>query len=523
MEEFIRKHGSQVVGVLSGWDRIRFRGTLRVLSVVPGLFSWLVEQGVLLKEFKGFALALTERLKTSIEGVAAAAERKIVYLASSALSKEALVQELLRREKIEHGLVCVFSCVEPCRSFDIFRDPVKKHIDLKSSLRKCLHWYLYFLHPIWGLCHVRIQSWLPYTVHVCMNGREWLCRSLATAGIGFQRRDNCLIDVADLTEAQRLLDVQPWADWSGGLTALLHEACPALSELSMRSSPLQRYWSADETEWATDVMFRSPAALSALYPSLIRHAMTTFSSRDVMRFLGRTALPREGGVYPRFQGEVVSDLRRRPEGMRIKHRLNANSIKMYDKQGSVLRIETTINDARDLRIHRVSEADPSGPKKLRKLRKGVVDLPRRAAVSHAANKRYLESLAAVETSTPLGAALDRISQPVTLSGHRCRGLHPLVGDDARLAEYLLRGEFAINGFRNRDLRALWFSPTDDALEIRRQSAKIGRLLRLFRSQGLIYRVKGTHRYQLAAEGRRILPAFVAARNANTTKLQELAA
>ena len=107
------------------------------------------------------------------------------------MSKEALVHELLRREKIEQGLVCVLSCVEPCRSFDIQRDPVKRHIDLVSQLRKCLHWYLDFIHPVWGLCHIRIQSWLPFTVHVCVNGREWLCRELTQAGIGFQRRDNC--------------------------------------------------------------------------------------------------------------------------------------------------------------------------------------------------------------------------------------------------------------------------------------------------------------------------------------------
>jgi hypothetical protein len=523
MDQFITKHRSQVVGVLSGWDRIRFRGTLRVLAVVRGLFSWLLEQGVLLKEFKGFALTLTERLKSSVEGVAAAGGRKIEYLASSALSKEALVQELLRREKIDQGLVCVFSCVEPCRSFDIHRDPVKKHIDLAPSLRKCLHWYLYFVHPVWGLCHVRIQSWLPFTVHVCVNGREWLCRSLATAGIGFARRDNCLVDVADVAEAQRLLDAQPWADWSHGLNAVLYEACPALCGLTMRGSPLRYYWSADETEWATDVMFRSPAALRALYPSLIRYAMTTFGSRDVMRFLGRRRFPQDEGVGARFQGEVVSDLRQRPEGMRVKHRLNANSIKMYDKQGSVLRIETTINDARDLRVHRASETDPAGPKRLRPLRKGVVDLPRRAAVSQSANQRYLESLAAVETPLPLGTALDRLSQAVTAHGHRCRGLHPLVGDDARLAEHLLRGEFAINGFRNRDIRALLFGQTNDAKEGRRQSGKVGRLLRLFRDHGLIYRVKGTHRYQVSADGRRTLPAFLAARNANATKLQELAA
>src|SRR5262249_45423141 len=104
----------------------------------------------------------------------------------------------------------------------------------------------------------------------------------------------------------------------------------------MKGSPLRHYWSADETEWATDLMFRSSKALAELYPGLLRHAMTTFSSSDVMRFLGKEGVPRVAGVHPTLQGEVVSDLKRRPEGVRIKHRVNSNSIKMYDKQGSVL-------------------------------------------------------------------------------------------------------------------------------------------------------------------------------------------
>jgi hypothetical protein len=519
VDQFITKQRTQVRGVLSGWDRIRFRGTIRVLAAVPGLVTWLREAGVLFKEFAGFAEGLTDRLKASVEALAAAAGRKIEYLASTALSKEALVQELLRREKIERGVVAVYGVVEPCRSFTLVRDPEKKHLDLVKSLRKCLHWYIYVMHPLWGLCHVRIQSWLPFTVHVCVNGREWLCRELAALGIGFTQRDNCLIDVEDVAVAQQLLDAQPWADWSGELNRLLEAVCPAACGWSMHGRPLEYYWSADQTEWATDVLFRSPQALASLYPSLIRHAMTTFGSRDVMRFLGRVQLPQRGGVYARFQGEVVTDLQQRPEGLRIKHRLNANSIKMYDKQGSVLRIETTINDPSDMRVHRASETDPTGPKKLRRLRKGVVELPRRAEVSQAANRRYLQALAAVDTPTPLGPVLERLAEPVRQNGHRSRGLHPLSGLDARVTEALLRGEFSINGFRNRDLRALLFGPSTDAAEARRQSGQVSRLLRLFRDHGLISRVKGTHRYQLTKQGRRVLPATLAARQANTTKLQ----
>lgn len=521
MQSFLRIHEANIKGVLSGFDRIRFLGTFRVLSAIPGLFTWMNEQRVLLKEFRSFSLGLTDKLRQSVESVAAAAGQSIRYLASSMLSKEELVRELLRRENIQEGLVCVLSCVEPCRSFEIRRDPVKKHIDLSSALRKCLHWYLYFQHPLWGLCHVRIQSWLPFAVHVCINGREWLCRELEAEGIGFQRRDNCLIGVADETRAQQLLDAQPWAKWSDLLQTLLRQACPALCQMTMRGMPLRHYWSAAETEWATDVMFRSPSDLAALYPTLIRHGISTFSSPDVMRFLGRRNFGENGGVPQRFEGEIVSDIKHRPEGVRIKHRMNGNSIKMYDKQHSVLRVETTINSTRDFRVHRASETDPHGPKKLRTLRKGVVDLPCRANISQAANQRYLESLAAVDAPIPLSQTIERLAQPVKRDDGRARGLHPLTGMDATLVEHMLRGEFAINGFRNRDLRALLFSNGTKQENLRR-SAQVGRLLRIFRLHGLIRRVKGTHRYHLTAVGRRILPTLHTVRFTNIEKLRQLA-
>jgi hypothetical protein len=523
MRKFIKKHQRDIIGVLSGWDRVRFRGTIRMLAYIDGLLGWLNHMRVLFKDFKQFSMELTDSLKQSVLEVAQAAGQSVRYLASSGLSKEELVQELLRREGMSEGLVCVLSCVETCQSYDIHKNRQTKHIDLVPARRKCLHYYLYFLDPVLGLCHVRIQSWLPFTVHVCINGREWLCRELQQAGIGFNRSDNCLLAVDDLAAAQQLLDAQPWADWTGMLNRLLQRSCPSLLSLPLAGRFHEYYWSADETEWATDVMFRSPAALAQRYPSLLRHGIETFSSRDVMRFLGRTRLPARGGVDVRFNGQVVSDLKERPEGIRIKHRMNKNSVKMYDKQGSVLRIETTINDARDLSVYRASESDPRGPKKWQRLRKGVVDLPRRAKVSQSANARYLTALAEADTATPLGKLADAVGAPVLTASRRFRGLNPLSGPDAAVATILLRGEYTLNGFRNRDVRELLHPPTTCPLERRRKSSQVSRLLRLFREHGLIRRLKGTQRYQLTAVGRRTLPAFIAARNANTEKLNALAA
>ena len=155
------------------------------------------------------------------------------------------------------------------------------------------------------------------------------------------------------------------------------------------------YWSVLQSEWATDVMFRDAETLQRLYPKFVWHGLVTFLSPDVMLFLGRNIPPR-GHVPPALQSEMVSDFKRRPEGVRIKHRLDANSVKMYDKQGSVLRVETTINDAAGFKVFRSSEGKPEKGGKWLPMRKGIADLHRRCEVSHASNRRYLRTIVLVQ-------------------------------------------------------------------------------------------------------------------------------
>jgi hypothetical protein len=282
------------------------------------------------------------------------------------------------------------------------------------------------------------------------------------------------------------------------------------------------YWSVFQSEWATDVMFRDPETLARIYPPLVRHGIQAFASPDVMRFLGQK-IPAHGHVDGRFKGEIVSDMRHRPEGIRIKHRVNTNSVKLYDKQGSVLRFETTINRPKDFKVYRPKEGDSRGERAWRPMRQGVADLHRRAKVSQAANDRYAEALAAVDISTPLGKQVAGLCQPAELSGRRLRALRPWSPEDFALLKTVNQGEFVINGLRNRDLRELLCEPTDSPVERRRQSARISRQLRLLRAHGLLKKVPHTHRYQLTIMGRQTITALLTAHAASTQRLAELAA
>lgn len=520
MSTFIERHRDSVTGVLSGFDRIRFRGTLRWLCYADGLGRWLSVMKVLLKDFSGLTRRITEGIRIAAESIAAAAGRPVRYLASPAQSKEDAARAIAAQDRIQEGLICVLTAVEPCRSFRIGRDRERKHLVLQGALRKCLHYYFYWIHPQWGFCHARLQSWLPMSVQVCLNGREWLARQMDAAGLGYTRRENTFTRLEDAAAAQRLMDEQLRVDWAAALDRLLPQFHPTLTHWVGQTADAGYYWSIQESEWATDVMFRDAPALARLYPHLIRHATTHLGSRDVLRFLGKR-VPAQG-VDPRFAGEVVSDLRQRPEGLRIKHRVNANSIKMYDKQGSVLRVETTLNDPHDLRVFRRKEGDHRGPKAWRILRRSVADTHRRAQVCQAANERYLESLATAQASTPLGELAADLCRPVRWKKQRVRALNPLAAADAALLEAIARGEFLVNGFRNRDLRERLYGPNNDPALARRQSAAVSRALRMLRAHGLIRKVAKTHRYLLSPKGQQCVTALLAARAADTARLTQAA-
>lgn len=277
-----------------------------------------------------------------------------------------------------------------------------------------------------------------------------------------------------------------------------------------------------ESEYATDVMFKTPQALARLYPALLRHGIQHFGSVEVLRFLGQQ-VPASGRVHGHFKGEIVSDLKHRPEGVRLKHQANGNSIKLYDKQGSVLRVETTLNRPHEFRVYRASERDPQGRLKWQVLRKSVGDLHRRAEICEAANHRYLDALASVSGKTVAGELAAAVCQPVIRDGRRHRALNPWSAHDAALLGAISRGQWAINGFRNRDVReALYANPAEGA-EQRRQAGRVTRLLGLLRAHGLIKKVSGTHRYLVTASGRRIVTALLAARQADVEQLSALAA
>jgi len=475
--------------------------------------TWLLRQDVLVKDFKPFALALTEKIKATAKATAEAARRPWRYLLGGGESKEDLARAIAQRDKVKSGLIAIFSAVEPCTSYTVRGNRQTKRLDLVLQPSRCTHLYHYFLHPVFGVMHVRVQTWLPFAVDVCLNGREWLARQMSEEGLRYNKRGNCFVRISDPMRAQQLCDEQLKTDWVKALDGLLDTTLPIHRQLG---APIGQsyYWSASQTEYATDVMFRDARTLAQFYPQWLHHGIRTFGSTEVLRYLGRRS-------PAAFRGDIATTLKQRPEGVRLKHMVNGNSLKMYDKEGQVLRVETTIVNPRDFRVYRPSELEGTKNKWLR-MRSGVADLWRRAEVSRAANTRYLGALASVQGSTPLHEAVAPMCQKIRIDGQQHRALNPWA-DDAPLLEAISRGEYALNGFRNRDVRQHLYPSTPDPKLQRRRSAAVTRKLALLRAHGVIKKVTGTHRWMLTEQGRRVVSALLTARNANIDQLTQLAA
>jgi hypothetical protein len=526
MHRFTTKYADRLVGTLSGFDRLVFRGTLRRLSFVEGLRGYLSARSVLLKEFGAHAEAVTKRIQRACLAAAQAWETPHVYLASAQTSKEEVARQLAQERGVSEGPVCLLSCVEPFVGFDIYRNGPARKLELVSRYRKCLHYYWYELHPECGFLNVRLRTWFPFDLQVCLNGREWLARQLDRAGLAYERQDNCFTEVADFAQAQALLDAQLRTDWPTLLEELAERVNPLRAELFGDLCP-GYYWSTYQSEWATDLVFADPEGLRRLYPRFVQHGLTGLSAGDVLRFLGRQ-VPASGRVPGTIRAEVTSDVKTRSEGVRIKHQVNGNAVKAYDKayttERGVLRVETTLNRVSDLKVYRPKEGGTAEEKGWRPLRKGVADLQRRAQVSQAANERYLAALSSVDDGATLAERLRPVTAATVWNGKRVRALQPFAAADLALLEAVSRGEFTLNGLRNRDLRRVLDGEESEVAteEIRRRAGRVTRQLRLLRAHGLLQKVSHTHRYQLTARGREIITAILTARQTPIAQLARAA-
>jgi len=522
MQQFIAKFEKDIQGVLSGFDRVLFRGSLRRLNHAGGMKMYLAQNNILCKHYEDHVKAVSQKVKKTVLAPLKQQNLLVKHVYGKD-DKEAMARAFAAERHITEGDVCAFTAMEMAPTFQ------HENKGMAIRPRPCLTIYLYRIDPEFGWMHARIQTWFPFCVHVCINGREWLAQRMDREGLHYFRQENCFPWIEDVPQAQQLFDEQLKVNWVERLQPFADRLNPLHEEI-FRNFPTQYYWTGFQCEWATDIMFR-PGTLARLAPLLLEHGMLSFSSPDVLQFLGHR-INVSGEVPLNYHGELTSDFKRRATGDRVKYRIDGNSLKGYGKAssplGDLFRVEAQTQNVEVFKVLRPNEGGPEDDLQWRRMRRGVADLHRRAQVSQKANERYWDALSTVDDSTRFRELTRDLEQPCRDKGRPVRALHPFQTDDHRLLEAVNHGEFTINGLRNRDLQLLLYGPPNPqtpltTAEKRRRSAAVSRKLRILHIHGLIKKVPKTHRYQVTQHGRLAITAILTMDRTSIALLNKAAA
>jgi len=521
MKKLIERLAGLVKGSLTGFDRIVFKGFILPLMSAQGVMNFCRINGILNKNYKNWMMKQSAGIiETADQYAKANCGQGITPISTWRIRKEALAHERQRAEKIENGLIGIWSCLESASSYRAHYCSKTGYPQLQNYQTRCKHLYFYFDHHQFGFMNIRLQTWFPYHIQICLNGREWLLRCLQQQGIQFLAKGNKLLYISDYQAAQRLLEKQLDVRFTKLLDGFLPIVFPMIHEIL--GPHLSYYWTMWQSEWATDLIFDSPRALNSIADSLLRHAHMTATSTRVLRYLDRP-LTLSGKPHGRSADEVLTRVTDYNDGVRIRHWVDSNSVKVYNEQ-NVLRVETTINDPTKFQVFRHKQGQSANESKSRlALRKGVMDIPLRAIVSQEVNERFMNDLAMLKDGSPAHKLIDEISLHRIRAGRRFRGLDP-TSKDRELLQSIADPKFRISGITNKMLRQGLSEKRFGSKRTDKQlSAKISRHLRLLRTHGIIRKLPKQNKYQLTLKGVKLtnlLNAFLAA---STEQLMELAA
>jgi hypothetical protein len=519
--KLIARLGRAIVARLSGFDRLMVKGFIRPLMYAEGAMEFLKMRKVLNKDYKDWAMEQSQQLTDGVERfIQEQTGRGITPIASSHTRKEELAHRLQKERGVETGVIGAWSCVEAGQSYRACYDRVRGFPQLRYEQVRCKHLYVYIDHEDYGFLDLRIQTWFPFQIQIALNGREWLRRQLQKAGIGHQRCGNKFLAIADPEAAQKLLQRQVRTL----RPVLLERLVPIIFPTRRQAigTQLAYYWTIWQGEWATDLILQDHHLARAEMDVLARHAVITGTSDRVLRFLARPVTV-DGFPYARDSRQVITRVATYHDGIRVRHWVGSNSVKVYNEQ-NVIRVESTINDPRDFKVMRRAQDEPrSKPKRRLPMRKGLADLPHRAAVSQGINNRLMDHLASCTDATPLADLVAPYTRSFTRDGRRVRALEPL-GKDRELLLAIGDPKHGVNGCSNTELRTvLGQQPWGKGYTDRQLSARISRHLCLLRNHGLIRKMPRQNRYQLTDAGRRLTTALAVALKASTQELMKIAA
>jgi hypothetical protein len=506
MKEFVETFQNNIHGIIHGFDRMIIKGFVHGLYMGNGFYKYLSEEGVKLKDFKEYSINTSTSIKDHLERYIKTNNCYHEYLTNSKVSKEGTAKKIMEERNIKEGLICALSVVEPCNIMTVRYDKKINKLVQSTEFRKCLHYYFYYNDKDFGFMHVKIQTWFPYNIQIYINGKSYLMAQLQKEGIPFTNYDNSITSVKDIERAQQICDKFHEKKWDAVFDTFARKVNCLLPRIEEIFGGHSYKWIIEESEYATDVLFKSREDLERYLPYFFEYASLCQMGYNIYTFFGRK-------LHGHCKGEAVSDRKYFwNQGFRVKFSIDKNSIKIYDKY-SVLRIETTINNANAFKIR---NPNPQGTKKWVPMQKSISVLYRYAEVAKACNLRYLNSLNSVNRNNDNVKQIEKLSNGVEVklsaksnsSPRKYAGFNVLSNFSCCVFNAVLNGAYKIRGFHNKDLRFLLtqlgtFSK-QQIENTKKLTGKITRLIAKLRAHKIVYKLPKTNRYRVTMKGEELI-------------------
>lgn len=458
-------------------DRLYLNGYVPTLATGAGMTGFLREH--LGKPIPSPAVLgqITARFREAVKGFAETNEIPWVEFRSKQ-RKDELANRLRRERGVRDGVVFIGVAQEKAKAFQGKARPEKAPGWFDWTRDKEVyvnHYYFYVDDEDFGPAFVKVCSYAPWALKLCLNGHEWAKRQLEKRGIAYEALDNGFLSCTDPEALQAICD-------SLGPEAIEAFLARWLERLPMPLSPEDRAAGYDwklsiwQMEVSLTQVFDRPARGREFFEEVLRENLDLGRpDRVQLVFEKRVTRKTPGTFRTRVIQQGVSP------SLHIEYK--SFDLKQYFKEGRALRTEGTFRNPKDFGIN-----------------KGVVNFSYLQQVGRHINRRLLEVERVSQNCGLSAGSIQRVVQPtVTDDGQKASGLR--FGDPRVMALMLSLSLFLhlINGFRNHDLRrnvSQLLGPTEPAYTSSQASYDLRRLVR----KGLIYRYPGTHRYLVTPYG-----------------------
>ena len=470
---FTQEFSEHIKHSYSFYDRIIVRGYILKMFRPSSVIALLHNLGFS-KHSNGIFKLLCDQLNSHIKKVAAKHEVPVLWRDNYG-GKELQMQSFVEGnyyQKEKFGPICIIKSLEFMGCF------WNKQVQTKAgNLFTKMFWcrkqvtqhYIYINDKTFGLCCLKISSGLPFHCQFYCNGHQYLKRQFEKRGITYKMDENAFTEIGDIAYLQELVK-----DFKG---SIIETAIKGLMRVwfsfdkggrSRSSSLLQHTWYTSQCEVCSNVVFKNKGYFDRLYDKIIeKHHQLGIPDRLSKLFELKRERKQSKSTQKVYYQKAC-----------VKHWIQGNSIKMYNKGGYMLRVETTINNPRL----------PGA-----KLQKPLYEVKGYYWYGFGCNNRFFEAISAIESKLIGNSENEFTTAVYTEKGKRVAAPDLRNPKQIVLLAVLSNPRFCSEWFRTKELTGYLTSFYSKTAEIRYQIDKL-------KTRNLVEKRKGANYYRVTKKG-----------------------